>query len=259
MYLEIFYYLEFNIIYVDIFLVRIQLTAMGMWTPLWYLAISSMSYGKIHISLHFGNYPSCSSILTVLMLADGILNSWFLLLGFLEVIIILKTATFPVLYGPFYLEILGSSIWISNNYNWKHSELYKMLNQVWDIVGKDSMLIWGLPGISPWTLNCRLFHKPAIWYHPSQFLDQVRFVPPQYLELPGIIMPLLLTLSRESLSYIPYASIKWERNSLHAWIHGDLTAGFLLRARERWFLPCLSCSHTSHCSQSSTFLQWDLL
>lgn len=95
--LEMFYYLEFNIIHVDILFGENSITVMRLWTTLWYLIISSMSYGKIHISLHFGNYFSCNSILIVLMSANGTLNFWFLLFSFLEIIIILITATFFLL------------------------------------------------------------------------------------------------------------------------------------------------------------------
>ena len=185
------------------------------------------------------------------------MSLWFLLLRFLEVILTLTTTAFILLSGPSYLETSGSSIWISNTCTWKHSELYRMLSQVRDVVGTDAKIwnkmIWGLLRSVSLDLNWRSFHKYTLWYSLSQSLDQITFLPLQYLELPGIIMLLFLTLSRKSLIHTFHASIKRERNSLHSWIQCYLAPGLFLRARERWLWWCLSCSHTSHCCQSLMF------
>lgn len=114
---------------VDIFFTENSIiTAILKWIPIW--INHSRSYGNTYTSLWSEIALAVSSLWFWCPLITP-LNCWLLLLRSLDVMPVRKTTAFILISGPSYLETSGSSIWISNTCNWKHSELYSILSRCW--------------------------------------------------------------------------------------------------------------------------------
>lgn len=155
------------------------------------------AYGKINIFLHSWNYPFCSFIPVVLMLADCTFES---LVPAFQIPGSYNNSYNCCLYSWFILfETSGSLIWISNTCTWKYSELYIISwarEEIWAQTLKYRIRQFKVFSECFLTLTEGSFHKRISWYGLSQFFDLTTFVPPQYFALSPIRM-LLFWLCQE--------------------------------------------------------------